>query len=74
VGELTSARSIDWAREVRKGRVRRAAMKVASSLLGPVIRCIYCGQRGAVLHFDRVETEWLWRCRCCRHSRDGRVH
>ena len=38
-GELTSSRSIDWAREVRKSQLRRAVMRVLSSLVGPVIRC-----------------------------------
>jgi len=71
---LTSARSIDWAREVRKGRVRRVAMKIVSTLIGPLIRCVYCGQHGAVLQFDRDETLWIWRCRCCRHSRSGRLY
>ena len=72
-GELTSPRSIDWTREVRKSQLRRAAMRVLSSLVGPVIRCVYCRQYGAVLQFDRDETQWAWRCRCCRHSRSGRV-
>jgi hypothetical protein len=72
-GELTSPRSIDWAREVRKSHLRRAVTRVLSSVVGPVIRCVYCGQRGAVLKFDQDETQWGWRCRCCRHSRSGRV-
>jgi hypothetical protein len=73
-GELTSVQSIDWAREIRKSRLRQAPMRVMSSIVGRVIRCIYCGQRGAVLHFDRHDTQWVWRCRCCRHSRSGRVY
>jgi ribosomal protein L37AE/L43A len=49
-------------------------MKVVSLLVGPVIRCAYCGQRGAVLHFDRVEAQSIWRCRCCRHARNGKLY
>jgi hypothetical protein len=72
--ELTTVRSIDWAREVRKGRTRRALMKVVSILIGPVVRCGYCGQRGGILFFDRVESQIVWRCLCCRHGRNGRVY
>jgi hypothetical protein len=75
-GELTDAAavSIDWAREVRKSEMQRAMRKVLSTLVGPVIRCSYCGQHGAVLQFDCDETRWVWRCRCCRHSRNGRIY
>jgi hypothetical protein len=72
-GDLTVPRSTDWARELRRSQLRRALMRVLSSLVGPVIRCAYCGQHGAVLQFDCHETQWAWRCRCCRHSRSGRV-
>jgi len=71
---LASARSIDWAREVRKSQLRRTAMRVVSSIVGSMIRCVYCGQRGSVLQFDRAATQWVWRCRCCRHARNGRVY
>jgi len=71
--ELASAISVDWAREVRRNEMRRAMRKVLSSLVGPVIRCTSCGRHGAVLQFDCDETRYVWRCRSCRHSRDGRV-
>jgi hypothetical protein len=73
-GELSNPRSIDWAREVRKSQLRRVVTRVLSSLVGPLIRCIYCGQHGAVLQFDSEETQCVWRCRFCRHARSGRVY
>jgi hypothetical protein len=33
-GELTGARTIDWAREVRKRRLRRGLMRAVLSLVG----------------------------------------
>ncbi len=69
--ELTSAVSVDWAREVRINEIRRAMRKMLSSLVGPVMRCACCGQRGATLQFDCDETKYVWRCRCNRRSSSG---
>ena len=42
-GELTGARSIDWARARRRSRVRRGFMRAVSSLLGILVRSSYRG-------------------------------
>ncbi len=73
-GELTIARWIDWVRDVRKNESHQRLMNAISTLVGPVIRCNYCGTRGGVMQFDREDSEWIWRCRCCRHAGNGRSY
>jgi len=41
-------------------------------MVGPFVRCTYCGQWGASLEEDPALTRSFWRCRVCGHSRRRR--
>ena len=47
---------------------------IVSWMVGPFVRCPYCGQWGASLEADPERARSFWRCRVCGHSRRRRSY